>query len=80
LIDFTIGVFIFVKKIFKMIIQFSDRQIKKDITLSVLELKALYNLLDEVPDNMKTYKDIQDKIGNLILEHTMDVFDNPQEI
>jgi hypothetical protein len=63
-----------------MIIQFSDRQIKKDITLSVLELKALYNLLDEVPDNMKTYKDIQDKIGNLILEHTMDVFDNPQEI
>ncbi len=80
MIDFTIGVFIFVKKIFKMIIQFSDRQIKKDITLSVLELKALYNLLDEVPDNMKTYKDIQDKIGNLILEHTMDVFDNPQEI
>ena len=63
-----------------MIIQFSDRQIRKDITLSVLELKALYNLLDEVPDNMKTYKDIQYKIGNLILEHTMDVFDNPQEI
>lgn len=63
-----------------MIIQSSDRYNYKDITLSILELKALYNLLKEVPEGMLTYERIRDKVGVLILEETLDVLDNTDEI
>lgn len=63
-----------------MIIESSDRYNYKDITLSILELKALYNLLKEVPEGMLTYERIRDKVGVLILDETLDVFDNTDEI
>ena len=62
-----------------MIIESSDRYNYKDVTLSILELKALYNLLNEVPEGMLTYERIRDKVGVLILEESMDVFDNTDE-